>query len=58
LTRLLKGRRLRPGTVLTITITKPSWVGEVFAFTMRASHEPRFAVQCLAPGASSPAEGC
>jgi hypothetical protein len=47
-------RRLRVGTVLTATVSKPGFVGMVKTLTIRRSKAPLVATSCLAPGAKKP----
>lgn len=54
LTRYVRGRRLRPGAVLQITVTKPGTIGKVFRYSIRARKLPRKRELCLNPGARRP----
>ena len=57
LTRLLKNRRLRRGTVIEVRITAPGAIGKVLRYRMRAAKAPKVGRLCLRPGASKPT-GC
>jgi hypothetical protein len=52
--RLLRHRRLRPGTTLQVGVTAPGMVGTVWSFKVRRGVLPRFTTRCLAPGAGTP----
>jgi hypothetical protein len=47
-------RRLRPGAVITVQITRTGWVGKVYQFDIRRGQAPRVPISCLPPGASRP----
>jgi hypothetical protein len=51
-------RHLGVGARITVAITKPSWVGKHYAFTIEAGRAPRVQITCLAPGATRPGGGC
>jgi Bacterial Ig-like domain (group 3) len=53
-----RGRRLRAGTQVTVTLSRPHWIGKDYRFTMRARHAPRIQIDCLAPAGSRPGVGC
>jgi hypothetical protein len=53
--RLFKGRHLRPGTVITVRVTKPGWVGRLYVFTVRANTRPSHPrPTCLVPDSTQP----
>jgi hypothetical protein len=49
---------LRPGTVVTVQITRGGWVGKVYQFSIRRGQMPRSQILCLPPGTSTPVAGC
>jgi hypothetical protein len=49
LTRLLKGERLRPGTLLRVRIRDPRRLEKTFSFELRAANRPVRTVRCSAP---------
>jgi hypothetical protein len=51
-------RRLRPGTRISVKITRPGWIGKSYTFTTRAARRPIIQVGCLAPGSTRPSTGC
>ncbi len=50
--------RLRPGTRLTIQVTKPGFVGAVKIVRIRRGKEPTITDRCLPPGAKKPRRHC
>ena len=46
-----KKRKLKPGTVITITVSAPAQIGRVFTFKMRARKQPSRTSNCVVPGA-------
>jgi hypothetical protein len=54
LTRLVRGRRLLPGTALEVTITKPQTIGSFTSLRFRPRGGPLRRERCLPPGARSP----
>jgi hypothetical protein len=58
LTPLFRGRRLAPGTRVTITITQPNSVGKIYTYTIQAGQAPRALTNCLAPNSHEPGQGC
>ena len=50
--------RLRAGTTITVLISRKSWVGKHYAFTMRARRGPAIAISCMAPGETRVGVGC
>ena len=52
--RLLRHRKLRPGTALELRVTAPGMIGTVWDFKVRRGVLPRFTTRCLAPGAGAP----
>jgi hypothetical protein len=53
-----QNHRLRVGTRITVAITRPSWVGRYYQFTVRARRPPGVHVACLAPGEIRPDAPC
>ncbi len=58
LVRYFQHHRLRPGATITVLISRPSWVGKHYTFTMRARRGPAIAISCMAPGKTRPGVGC
>jgi hypothetical protein len=53
--RLFKGRRLRKGATLQVTVTAPGFVGKVLRYTFKGHRKvPAGKQLCLRPGALSP----
>ena len=52
LTKLFR-KRLRPGAVITVTVTSPNTIGRVKKLTIRRNAAPRVQTLCLAPGAQT-----
>jgi hypothetical protein len=50
--------KLHVGTVLTIELTRPFWIGKGYVFTVRAGKGPKFHIGCLAPGSTKIGVGC
>jgi hypothetical protein len=50
LSRHVRGMTLSHGARLTITISHPGFIAEVFRYTMRRHRDPRKTTRCLAPG--------
>jgi hypothetical protein len=50
--------RLRAGTRITVRLTRRSWVGKYYSFTIRAGRAPTIKTACLAPGRVKPGVGC
>jgi hypothetical protein len=57
-TGALRSHHLRAGATITVTITRPNWVGKSYVFRIRAGHGPRISIGCLAPGSAKPGVGC
>jgi hypothetical protein len=55
---LFKNRRLAAGTVVSVRIVKPNWVGRGYVFKMRAGRPPKHQAACLAPGSTAQGVGC
>ena len=55
---VLKKRHLHAGVQITLSITRPNWVGKYYSFTIRAGQPPVIDLSCLAPGGSVPGAGC
>jgi hypothetical protein len=49
--RVLRHRRLRPGTRLELWVTRADMIGKVLRFHIRRGHTPSWQVLCLPPGA-------
>ena len=58
LARAFRQQPLQVGAEITIAITRPSWIGKYYAFTMLADQAPRIRLACLAPGRTTPEAGC
>lgn len=54
---LFGGRRLRPGTVVTVSVQRPGWIGKRYSFKVRPGRAPRHWITCQAPGLA-PGVGC
>jgi hypothetical protein len=54
----LHGRRLHVGTVLTIELTRPRWIGKAYVIQIRSGKKPSDQIRCLAPGSTRPGVGC
>jgi Bacterial Ig-like domain (group 3) len=50
LTPLFGGHRLKPGTVIALSVVRSGWIGRRYSFEIRPSHPPRLAITCRAPG--------
>lgn len=57
LTRLFRGRRLRPNAQIAAVVVAPATVGRYFVFTTRRGKIPAVQSACAAPGSTSPI-GC
>jgi hypothetical protein len=55
LTKLFR-KRLRPGAVISVSVTAPNTVGRVKKLTIRRSNTPRVQTLCLIPGAAKPSK--
>jgi len=53
-----RSRRLHNGVLITISLTRPQWIGKYYAFRIRAGAPPRIRIACLAPGSTAPGVGC
>jgi Bacterial Ig-like domain (group 3) len=58
LSRGFKDQRLKAGDRITVEITRPQWIGKYYVFTIRRGQPPSIGIDCLAPGASKPGDGC
>ena len=58
LASLFKGRHLKVGARIVVTISKAGWIGKSFVFTVRANRPPQVQITCLGAGPSNPAGGC
>jgi hypothetical protein len=54
---LFGGRRLRPGTVIAVTVERRGWIGKRYVFKVRAGRAPRLTMTCQVPGLA-PGVGC
>jgi hypothetical protein len=54
----LRGHRLSVGTVLTIELTRPNWIGKAYVITIRSGRKPPYRILCLKPGSTRPGVGC
>jgi hypothetical protein len=54
----LRRYRLRVGTVLTIELTRPDWIGKAYVITIRSGRKPIDQIKCIAPGSTRPGVGC
>ena len=54
----LRRYRLRVGTVLTIELTRPDWIGKAYVITIRSGRNPIDQIKCIAPGSTRPGVGC
>jgi hypothetical protein len=54
----LRGRRLQIGTVLTVELTRPDWIGKAYVFTIRSGRKPTDQIKCVAPGSTRSGVGC
>ena len=50
--------RLATGSQITLSITRPNWIGKYHSFTIRAGQSPAIALSCLAVGGTRPGVGC
>jgi Bacterial Ig-like domain (group 3) len=57
LRRMFGSHRLRPGTVITVTVERPNWIGKRYRFKIQAARPPRLGITCQAPGLP-PGVGC
>ena len=58
LTSSFQQRPLQVAATITVVISRPSWIGKYYAFTMRAQRGPSIQIACLAPGRTQPGVGC
>jgi len=58
LTAAFRNRLLRAGTRISVTITRPGWIGKSYTFVARAGRRPLIQIACLAPGVTRPGAGC
>jgi streptogramin lyase len=58
LTGLFKGRHLRVGARISVSVTKAGWSGKSFLFTVRTNRSPRVQIECLAPGSKTSGRTC
>ena len=57
LERLFK-KPLPPGTRITVTVTRPGWIGRRFVFTSRRREKPRASQFCLSVGSTTVTRRC
>ena len=55
---VFRNRHLRPGTQITLWITRPNWIGKYYSFTIRSGQPPLIDLSCVAVGRSQPGVGC
>ena len=53
-----RGHSLHPGAKITVSITRPEWIGKYYVFKIRAGRGPKVQIGCLAPGAQLPGGAC
>jgi hypothetical protein len=58
LTGIFRSHQLGVGTRVTVAITRPSWTGKYYLFTIRSGHSPGVHIGCLAVGATRPGGSC
>lgn len=54
---LFGGHRLRPGTVVVVSVQRRGLIGKRYVFSMRSGRAPRVSIGCQAPG-MAPGVGC
>ena len=54
----LRGHRLGVGTVLTIELTRPNWIGKAYVIKIRSGRKPPYRILCLKPGSTRPGVDC
>ena len=57
-TKLFRGRRLRPGTVVEVRVTARYAIGAVRRLRMRSGSRPQSTTLCLPPGSTRPRRRC
>ena len=57
LAQLFGRHRVKPGTVISVTVERPGYIGKRYSFKVRAAHAPRVRITCQAPG-MAPGVGC
>ncbi len=55
---VFRNRPLGVGTVITISVTHPDWLGKYYSFRIRAARQPRVVEGCLEVRGSVPGVGC
>jgi hypothetical protein len=58
LSKLVSGRHVGVGTVLTVTMSQPGAIGKQFIFKMRARKLPSITIVYLLPGTTTPCSSC
>lgn len=51
-------RHLAAGSQITLSITRPNWIGKYYSFTIRGGQPPMINLSCLAVGGTRPGVGC
>jgi hypothetical protein len=54
----LVGATLSPGAQVTLTVTRPEYIGEAMRYTIRRHGKLRSETLCVPPGESSPRKRC
>ena len=49
-----RGRKLRVGAKVTVSVTKPKTIGRITILTVRRNKDPKFVKRCLRPGSTKP----
>jgi hypothetical protein len=58
LAKLFKHKKLKTKAVVTVTLTKPGFIGTWDRFTMRNRKVPTHKTMCLEPGSATPQATC
>jgi hypothetical protein len=54
----VRGYAFRPGTKVSVSIVRTSWIGKYYRFTFRSGKPPSVTIRCLAPGRKRPGGAC
>jgi len=54
---MLRGRKLKPGARIAVSVTKRGTIGMYNELTVRANHAPKATSECLSAGATKPSTG-
>lgn len=54
----LRHHRLQVGTVLTVKLSRPHFIGKQYVFSIRSGRAPGVKILCVAPGAKRAGVGC